>query len=142
MSFAALPAAELSEEAVTARPPSELTSSIPPGADNVQHYITGIKYSRARYNQVNLCSETPHAARVMNGRLGNGSGKTDSHYAVKCDTWSFASLHTLPPVSPTDFDCPDRAAGGPDRWWCTHFAGGTAEDTLYFLLIRKSFEAE
>lgn len=51
----------VSENAVTERPPSELASSIPPGADNVQHYITGIKYSEARYNQVNLCTKAPHA---------------------------------------------------------------------------------
>lgn len=46
----------VSENAVTERPPSELTSSIPPGANNVQRYITAIKYSEAQYNQVNLCT--------------------------------------------------------------------------------------
>lgn len=50
----------VSEKAVTEHPPSELTSSIPPGADNVQHYIAAIKYLAAQYSQVNLCSETPH----------------------------------------------------------------------------------
>ena len=33
---------------------SVLTRSISPAADNVQHYITGIKYSGAQYNQVNV----------------------------------------------------------------------------------------
>lgn len=55
-----------SEKAVTEHPPSGLTSSIPPGADKVQHYIAAIKYSEAQYNQVNLSSEAPHAAEVMN----------------------------------------------------------------------------
>lgn len=55
----------VSEKAAVEHPPSELTSSIPPGADNVQHYIAGIKYSEAQYNQVNLSNETPHAAAAM-----------------------------------------------------------------------------
>lgn len=78
----------VSENAVTERPPSELASSIPPGAHNVQHYITGIKYSEARYNQVNLRTKTPHAGDGIEHRRETVLVKTDLHYAVKCDTWS------------------------------------------------------
>ncbi len=42
---------------------SELTRSISPAADNVQHYITGIKYSEAQYNQVNVCTYTHASTR-------------------------------------------------------------------------------
>lgn len=129
----------VSENAVTERPPSELASSIPPGAHNVQHYITGIKYSEARYNQVNLRTKTLHAGDGIKHRRETVLVKADLHYAVKCDTWSPPPCrsHRLTLIVPTELR-EDQTAGGAR----TSLAERLKPHSNYSPLIRKSFEAE
>lgn len=126
----------VSENAVTE--PSELASSIPPGAHNVQHYITGIKYSEARYNQVNLCTKTPHAGDGIKHRRETVLVK--QIYIMQSSATPGrppCRSHRLTLIVPTELQ-EDQTTGGAR----TSLAERLKPHSNYSPLIRKSFEAE
>lgn len=56
---------------------SDLTGSISPATDNAQHYITGIKYSGARYTYVNLCTYTLTSSTQWKQSVKDDSSRTE-----------------------------------------------------------------